>query len=399
LLSVLPKPIIQTILKDLIKELNQDPKGIFICGDLTTYGDLSVYNDCLTFLKNRILLTFFKNKSDTKIFIVPGNHDIDRNLVKESSLDPKFIPISTALSNNGFPNIPHPHIIVECYPKKSKNKILVLAVNSCLGCGEKIYYPAGIKNELSKLIDYKKKGKKEEIFKDIRFDTLDSPLIQTEDIEKIVESIKSCNNCLPIIITHHNLLPQRTPRIDIYTELINSGYLRNSLLELNRPILFLHGHVHDDPIEIIQSCKNKDARIICISSPLLFPSLKYTKSKIGFNKIRIVFGKYNTPIGCEVSLFRLDKVDHWKSEVIRIPLRNPQRSIVFADDESKKILRLIENQLYVADLIEKYKKKYNNSISNKNLTDCLDQLNWLGYIEYEPNDASLESGNITRVIP
>jgi len=400
LVSALPRPILQTMLKDLIREINQDPIGILICGDLTTYGNLKAYKDCLSFLKKRINPSFFKKGTDKKIFIVPGNHDIDRNLVKDDTLDPKFEPIKKALSDNGFPDIPFPKIIIECYPKNSKRKVSVFSVNSCLGCGEKRHFPDDIKNELSVLIDYKDKGKKQDDFKEICYEKLDTPLIKTDDIDTIATSIKCCDDsCLPIIITHHNILPQRIPRIDVYTELINSGYFRDKLLELNRPILFLHGHIHDDPIEIIQSSINKDGRIICISAPLFAPNTKFTHSKVGFNKIRIVFGNYNMPIGCDVSLYRLNNVNKWKNSSIKIPLRNPQRSIVYADEESKKILKLIDNQMYVADLKEKYKKVYSKSIPLKNLSECLELLNWLGFIEFEQSDASLASRIINRVIP
>jgi len=400
LIDVLPKPIIQTILKDLLKEINQNSVGIFICGDLTTYGQIDFYLDCLSFLKDRIPVSFFIKETDKRIFIVPGNHDIDRDLVEDDEFLPKFTPIKYALKTNGFPDIPYPKIIVENYPKNSKRKILVLAINSCLGCGERRYYPDSIKEELSKLLDYRSKGEKNGIFKDICYENLDTPLISTEDIDKVFNSIDSFNNnCLPIILTHHNLLPQRIPRIDIYTELINSGYLREKLLELDRPILFLHGHIHDDPIEIIQSSIYKDGRIICISAPLFAPSSKYLESKIGFNKIRIIYGEFNVPIGCEVTLYRLDKMNYWKSKKVRIPLRNPQRSIVFADDISRQILSIIDNQMYVGDLKNEYKKIFLKSISLKNLSSALEQLDWLGLIEYDQNDAPIASKIVRKVIP
>ena len=61
------------------------------------------------------------------------------------------------------------------------------------------------------------------------------------------------SNVLSVIVAHHNLLPQRLPRLAPYTELVNGGALRASLGELGKPVLYLHGHIHEDPIEILRS--------------------------------------------------------------------------------------------------------------------------------------------------
>ena len=46
------------------------------------------------------------------------------------------------------------------------------------------------------------------------------------------------------------MLPQEIPRIP--PDIISSGFLRRSFLEMNKPVIYLHGHTHQPSIEIIR---------------------------------------------------------------------------------------------------------------------------------------------------
>lgn len=78
---------------------------------------------------------------------------------------------------------------------------------------------------------------------------------------------------------------QRMTRLAPYTELVNSGAVRASLMEAGRPILYLHGHIHTDPVEVL-SVPGGDA-LVCISAPA---------AEDGFNIIEVVFTRSGKPL-------------------------------------------------------------------------------------------------------
>ena len=404
--GIFTKKSYSIILQELLEEVHKDEKSpiaILISGDLTTYGDMEIYQNCLSSMKKRIPGEFCKKAKPQRLFIVPGNHDIDRTLFSESSLAPKFEPIIKALKANGFPEIPFPTVKMEELSVNSSGELFIISINSCWGCGERRHYPERIKDALSKLFDYpEEKDAKEEIMK-LCYENIDTPIFSDEDINKVVKSIESIDgHCLPVIITHHNLLPQRAPRVAIYTELINSGHMRERLLQLDRPIIYLHGHIHDDPIEIIRSPRYKNSCLICISAPLLMPNKRYQSPKSGFNKIRIIYEDQGTPIGCEITLFRLadagDKVDK-KTE--RVSFLDPAHSEPFADVNDKKILNFIPSkEIYLKDLKTEIEKNEGESFEIAEIEKRIDALSWLGLVEYtRRNEKTIEIRKVRRLIP
>ena len=303
---MLPEKSYEIILKRLLGEIGKSPLAILQSGDLTTYGKIESLKDCLFFLKSRIPPEFFKKTSSQKLFVVPGNHDIVRESISENSLDLKFQPMAKALRTYDFPEMPLHEIIAEELPINSSGKVLVIAINSCFGCGEERCIPEKIRPRLRGLLKEFKGTEDEEEIKRICFEDIDTPLFNTEHIDKTVERIGLARETyMPVILTHHNLLPQKKPRVAMYTELINSGYMREELLKLNRAIIYLHGHVHDDPIGIIHSSRYKNAKLITISAPLLIPNKVYKGSKNGFNIIKLLYGNYGVPVGCEITLYRI----------------------------------------------------------------------------------------------
>jgi hypothetical protein len=99
-----------------------------------------------------------------------------------------------------------------------------------------------------------------------------------------------------LVVAHHNLLPQRRPRIAQYTELINSGALRASLSELDRPIVYLHGHIHTDPVETVIAPKSSP--LICVSAP---------PAEGGFNVLDFTFTRSGMPLSCKITPWRFDQ--------------------------------------------------------------------------------------------
>lgn len=389
----LPKKSCETIIKNLMEEIEKSPLAILISGDLSTYGEIESYKDCLIFLKEKIHPDFFKSEPFQKLFLVPGNHDIDRKLFSEDSVFPKFQPIKEALGENKFPEIPLSKINVEKLHLLTSS-ILMITINSCMGCGERKFYPDKIKKALSESID----NDKNEEFDDLYYENIDTPIISTEDMDTLAHQIESVKyNCLPIILTHHNLLPQKRSRIAMYAELLNSGYIRERLLMLNRPILYLHGHIHDDTTEIITSSKYKKSKVICIAAPLLFPNKKYESTKCGFNKMKIIYGNHGIPIGCEITYCSLS-VGVMETRKERIRFWDPPNTMALITPDEKTVFNSISEETYLGDLEQKVNEK-GKSFSIEQIEKFVDRLSWLGLVDYEQTSNPVPMRLIRKVVP
>lgn len=388
--QILPRKNYQNVIKVLLKEIRKSPSAILISGDLSTYGNMDSYKDCLSFIKEKMLAELFNTD---KIFIVPGNHDFERM----KNFDEKFQSINDTLTGMNFPKIPYPKVEIKELKEKSSG-ILIITINSCVGCGEKRYYPPEIRDELSKIITINCEKQKVLCYEDI-----DTPIFTEDDIDEVIEHIESAEKqYLPIILTHHNLLPQKRPRIAMYTELINSGYFRERLENLNRTIIYLHGHVHDNPIEIIQSGKHKHAKIICISALLLFPNTEFESKKFGFNGINIIFGTHGIPLGCKITRYRISEgVD--KKEEERIRFISPPDSFNFATQDEIAIFNSIykeKRDIHLVHLMDIAKKENGENFSINEIEASVDRLDWLGLVNYSPkNNDPIHTRVIKKVIP
>lgn len=375
----------EVILESLMQEIQNSISAILVSGDLTTGGNIGPYSDCLEFLRKRISATFFNSTNPKKFFLVPGNHDIDRNKIDNNAYIPKFELIINALKDKMFPEIPCENIKVEkICEETTSSKLLVISVNSCIGCGENKYFPPEIRPYLSLLVG--------------NYEIMDTPLIATEHIDEIIKVVKENNDFLPLILIHHNLLPLKRTDSIIHTDLINSGILREKLLMLNKPILYLHGHIHDDPIEIISSPKYEKSKIICVSAPLLFPIRNLRgQPKFGFNKIRIIPGN-RTPIGCEIISYRLiyNEIDVKNK---RIPFFYPPKSMALMTEKDKFVLSLLKNdeEIYF-DGLESIIKNTAITLENGELENILDRLSWLGLIKFVEDDDDIKMRSMKRLV-
>jgi len=382
--------ICTTILKKILREMQDSANKIIIfTGDLSNRGDQKTYETCVNFLQDRIPGSFFNPSSDSHIFIVPGNHDVDRNKVQLiDDYIPKFERINVILKELKFPEIPLDGIKFYNY-QFNKCSIRFFSINSCIGCGEIRFFEKEITDQLKK----SKLNKK-------NYDILDTPLIQSADIEQVKEEIEKDPNTLPVILAHHNLLPQKKPRIALYAELLNGGYVRDELLKLNRPILFIHGHIHDDPIEVIESPVYKNAKVVCISAPLLFPLLNDDQTNFGFNKIKLIFTDTGVPLGCEIEKIRSMNTRE-NDYPIRIPFVKPFESHAYLSTIDKIVLEQLRNMnstFYFFELLDICKKNKKSIKSNTELNDCLIRLNWFGLINYSDDQQCVNSPVDNRII-
>jgi hypothetical protein len=194
----------------------------------------------------------------------------------------------------------------------------IFPLNTCLGCGEYRYLPEAVRKVIIDTLEtYSASLADKERF-ELLGERLDSPAIADHDIQalrhKLVASSKESGL---IVVGHHPLLPQPLPRVAAYTELINAGHFRRSLLETNRRIVYLHGHIHQDPIEYISAPDSPGARVISISAPAFSD---------GFNLLSIAFSERGTAIAIEITPFRF----HFGPDLVRLA---PTRCCIVGNDE------------------------------------------------------------------
>jgi hypothetical protein len=84
---------------------------------------------------------------------------------------------------------------------------------------------------------------------------------------------------------------------------VNSGALRAALEELERPVVYLHGHIHQDPVEILRVPNGMP--LVSISAPEI---------SSGFNMIELVFTRDGIPASCRIVKWRFDGAGFLKSE-------------------------------------------------------------------------------------
>lgn len=337
--------------------------GVLLMGDLTDVGKLDGYKAGLAYITNALQLGEGRQHAAMFCGIVPGNHDIDRALAKRPSLVEKFKPLNAALVKAGLNPLPVVDSIVNCVGS-SDASCAVIRMNSCWGCGAAEYIPAEFRDSIGSAIEAAIEGGDPKIlgaYYDRQFDT---PAFSDKSITHLVDVTRS----LPpekqlIVVAHHNLLPQRLPRLAPYTELVNSGAVRASLMEARRPILYLHGHIHTDPIEVL-SVPGGDA-LVCVSAPA---------AKDGFNVIEIVFTRSGNPLVGHVRPWKFDQsgvlCEGTRSEVSLIGKR--RRSL--NNDLSKVYAFLLkEGQCYWSNLVDEFGGRFGADATGQ-LQECIELL-------------------------
>ncbi|MSR59726.1 MAG: hypothetical protein EXS05_19140 [Planctomycetaceae bacterium] len=131
------------------------PCGLMICGDLTTFGDIAQYAECVAYLTKNARLNDPHVSPRESWHVVPGNHDVARRtlepnaapfpelfypLVAEWKKD--FEPSALTFDNLRASRIQHDDCAIQLY-----------SLNSCIGCGEWRRIPEKVRNPLAKQIE------------------------------------------------------------------------------------------------------------------------------------------------------------------------------------------------------------------------------------------------------
>ncbi len=176
----------------------------------------------------------------------------------------------------------------------------IIGLNSCFGCGEARAIPATTFVAIDEALS--KEGLTDEATKRVldavrsASETIDAPAFMADHIDTVQGEIRrNSGDDLPVLIGHHNILQQALPRFDLYTDLVNAGMFRSRLSGLGGPALYLHGHIHSDPIETVEQYTPDRGQLVCISCPEFVD---------GFNMIEVWFTDSGIPLGCTVHRYR-----------------------------------------------------------------------------------------------
>lgn len=365
--------------------------AVLFTGDLTTYGDPTGYRDCLNYFNG---LINFKRWPLDRLHAVPGNHDIDRHKVDPLGTDlyTKFEDFDQAWKALGIPILATNGVRQSTIsvPKATTSGVTMFSLNSSLGCGER-RYPKQIQEELGKLLDaYASTVPKAAAF-ELLGETLDTPAFAQNEVEDVCFEIGNmARTSLPIVVAHHNILPQSVPRIAIYTDLINAGMVRSRFSHLQRPIIYCHGHIHDHPVEVISEPEYPGSKLICVSAP---------KFSAGFNVISIEFSSLGSPLGCVICSYRLNNRDaEIRGEVLSIPFHSPTYDNVrqHGGHALPNILaNLPDGEIRIPELLTKLSMK---SAQANNLANSLLEGEWLGALELRDKREELMHWIVRKVI-
>lgn len=118
---------------------------------------------------------------------------------------------------------------------------------------------------------------------------LDTPAFVEDHLSRLQRQVSTLsNNLIPIVMAHHNILAQATPRVSAYAEVLNGGLVRSRLSNLGTPAIYCHGHIHDDPVETVEAASVAHGKLVLVSAPALWKSFNMLGIEFGFQGIPIV---------------------------------------------------------------------------------------------------------------
>lgn len=304
-----------------VRQNESELVAIVLNGDLTTKGDPDGYESCLSFLHKALNVSDLKYWGDKRILAVPGNHDINRRAISiGQDLNVKFVPLQEGWAKIfGTPDClaietPRATDLPLVSSSSSGGSIRFLPINTCYLCGEYRAFPSKIREKMLKLLDELKSTTPPDEFELLVSEQIDCPAVHRDHVVELGQLIReNVAESISVVIGHHPLFAQPMPRIDGYNELLNAGYIRESVLQTMRDVIYLHGHIHQDPLLIVNSPVRGGHRIIHVSAPAL---------EDGFNLVRVYFSETtNQPVSLEVIPHRFG--DHFglvRNSPIRVRL-------------------------------------------------------------------------------
>lgn len=373
---------LELVVRELHAELESGCDGLLIAGDLTSRGDIGGYTRCLQYLSAAL-----ESLPPERIHVVPGNHDVDRTAVDPTghNVGAKFDALKRAWQAAGLPVLAVAGVRITEVTSPTGGRVILLSLNSSIGCGEKRHFPPEIADELERILKHFAATANPKDAFSLVGETLDTPAFEQKDIDDACRNIHTSEPAaLPVVLSHHNLLPQALPRIAMYAELLNAGTARSRLLGLRRTLLYCHGHIHDNPIEILNDPSVPSSQLISISAPAL---------NRGFNTITVEFGRKGFPLGCIVTTHRLSERDgSIERRPVRIPLHTANLDTIrrLGNDNVLPLLDVLpEAESRFKEVQKLLQGAQNQRLQVATVAEALLEAEWLGCVslrngEYEP---------------
>jgi len=390
--QVIQMPPLRAVARKIAALVEHKPDVLLFTGDITTRGNVSGYQDCLKYLNE---LLNFRKWGPERLHVVPGNHDVERfSSTSSTDLSTKFSKFDQAWRDLGLPVLAVGNIRETTIPLEpgSKSGARIFSINSSLGCGEKRMLPAAVATELHELLEKYRTNVDETKAFELLGETLDTPAFEVDKLDEICQLTQQTGeNFIPVLVTHHNLLPQTVAKVAMYTELLNAGTMRSRLSKLQRPLLYCHGHIHDYPIETVSSPEWPGSKVISISAPTL---------STGFNWIKIEYSSRDIPLGCIVDSYRISDRD-WEVRAVRtrVPFYssdygNVRRS---ASSNVRRILATMPEE----EIMRFDEVAAKTGLEGANIEAFVDSLlegEWLGVLQLEDRDEGRDYWRIRKVI-
>lgn len=389
--AIAPKQL-QSVMRE-VSNIAEEPDvcGLLICGDMTSYGNIEEYKNSINYLNKVVEVGDLKKWPKEALHVVPGNHDVNRDLCDSGEdLYQKFDPLVDSWDQIGRKAILPINKVRSTEIKKSLIHLNLFSLNSCIGCGEKRYLPEGIREELVKIFeDHSVNTSESKTFKLVG-EQLDTPAFEDNHVYNLIRKINKVSpTSVPIVLAHHNILSQVTPRVEIYTELINSGLFRSRLASCSRPVIYCHGHIHDNPVEELTHHQYPNSKVIFVSAPLLFK---------GFNVIEIEYARNNLPLGCIVHKYRIKPsgaVDNIDS--IDIPLVDSGMLERFSDKKLASLLKVCGRSFKrFTEIRNLLKKDIDRNVHRATVRDLILEAMWLGLVEIKDRESEFKYWTVRR---
>ncbi|KTE42933.1 hypothetical protein ATE62_04255 [Sphingopyxis sp. HIX] len=284
--------------------------AVMTMGDYTSIGATDRIEDAVMVMDGIINDTI--GGRDIPIFGVPGNHDVSKADAVEFGDVGKFKHLVDAFGKYRWRPTPTQSFVRYEVAGADGASLTAYLLNSSVGSWSKSLYPEGMRSSIFesdasseplKLVDehlfgdsLPKANSVDTLLTQV-YEQLDTPYFRAVDLNDIATQLSEARKAT-LVVSHHNLLPQYTPRVSYFGEVLNAGYARQAFLQSGADVIYLHGHIHDDPIEIVTSPEPGTGKIFMIAAPAL-PS--------GFNKITTFFTADKRPFLIKVTFFRVDR--------------------------------------------------------------------------------------------
>ena len=135
----------------------------------------------------------------------------------------------------------------------------------------------------------------DQLLSDLKLLRIDAPAVNIQQLDDLESELNDGDGTgCTVVLAHHAFLPQHRPRTQINSEPVNAGDIRDRLISAKGGTVYLHGHLHTDPVEVLVHTQI-DSAVISIGAPELHE---------GFNLVDLVFDESRRFLGVELYEYR-----------------------------------------------------------------------------------------------